>query len=211
MLEKITFLKAAENRESFFYRIALIFPKHDPRYQMIDRAYNTAKDAFRGIYREDGERYFEHLRAVALILIDYLRVRDHNLIVAALLHDIVEDINTWSIERVGLEFGGEAALLVEWLTKPKESVGFSKKESDLVYHKRFALAPREFFLIKLPDRLHNLITLWACSTEKMLRKIEETKRYYLPYAEKHLILLHEIEEAIENLEKGNNTLQSAPM
>jgi hypothetical protein len=43
--------------------------------------------------------------------------------------------------------------------------------------------------------------LWGCDEEKRLRKIEETKQYYLPFAEEHLILLYEIEEAIEELEK----------
>lgn len=191
------FLVSAENRESFFRRIRRFLPERDPRYQLIRRAYGVAKDAFRHIHRERGERYFEHLRAVALILIDHLRVRDHTLIIAALLHDIVEDVEHWTIARVDAEFGSEVALLVEWLTKPNKKEYPCKEERDRVYHDRFRFAPRKFFFIKLADRLHNLLTLDGCSAEKRLRKIEETRREYLPYAERELILLHELEAALE--------------
>ncbi len=194
MVSKLTFLSAAENRETFFTRIAMFFPVSDHRYQTIQRAYNCAKDAFRGKYRDDGKtRYFEHLRSVALILLDYLRVKDYELIVAALLHDIVEDIPSWTIERVRAEFGDRVALLVDWLSKPPLSEFSSKKERDRVYHQRFSNAPRDFFLIKLSDRWHNLLTLESCSTDKIARKVEETRTHYLPYAEDQCILIHEIE------------------
>jgi GTP diphosphokinase / guanosine-3',5'-bis(diphosphate) 3'-diphosphatase len=200
MLTKVrAILEKAGNRQDFFKIIAAMYPTRDFRYKMIEKAYNCGKDAFREIYRESGERYFEHLRAVALILMLYLRVKDHRLIVAALLHDIVEDILSWTIERVDQEFDPEVALLVEWVTKP-EDVFQNKEECERVYHKRFLVAPRDFFLIKMPDRLHNLLTMWACSKEKRRRKIEETRNHYIPFAEKHFILIHEIEEAIRELE-----------
>lgn len=199
MLKKVReVIAGARSREEFFRLIATIYPSLDYRYKLIEKAYNDAKDAFRPVEREDGERYFEHLRAVALILILYLRVRDYRLIVASLLHDIVEDIPSWTIERVRLEYGEEIALLVQWMTKPKKLFP-DKAECERVYHDRFAEAPREFFLLKLADRLHNLLTLGACSPEKRQRKIEETKLYYLPYAEKHCILIHESEAAIEEI------------
>lgn len=207
ILEKMTFLSGTENRETFFKRVGELFPTLDPRYQAIEKAYNASKDAFRDEKREGGDRYFEHLRAVALILIVHLRIKDHQIIIAALLHDIVEDIPSWDIIRVKAEFGHEIALLVEWLTKPPISkFNESKEDRDGFYHKRFESAPREFFLIKLADRLHNLITLHSCPPEKIIRKIEETKRYYLPYAEKHCILIHELEHAI----KRANTLIKKP-
>lgn len=192
------FLSAAINREKFFALISTFLPTLDPRYKLIEQAYQDAKDAFRDKVREEGVRYFEHLRAVTLILIIYLRVRDHIIIIAALLHDIVEDCPSWTIERIRKKYGEEVALLVEWMTKPK---GYkSDTERDEVYHRRFGFAPREFFLIKLADRFHNLVTLNYCPLEKRIRKIEETKRYYLQYAEKHFILLHEIEEALDNIQ-----------
>ncbi|HVS80092.1 MAG TPA: HD domain-containing protein [Candidatus Paceibacterota bacterium] len=200
MLERMGFLSAAENRGSFFKRIALLFPPLDPRYKAIERAYNCAKDAFRGVNREGGERYFEHIRAVVLILIDYLRVNDYRIIIAALLHDIVEDIPSWTIDRVRLEFGEFVARLVEYLTKPSKEEYSSKEERDLIYHSRFRFAPRNFFLIKLADRLHNILTLGVCTPEKQQRKITETRMHYLPFAEKHLIFYHELIEAIERFQ-----------
>lgn len=200
IVNSMTFLSQAENRETFFKRVGIFFPTLDTRFQEIEKAYSTSKDAFRGIKREGGDRYFEHLRAVALILIVHLRIKDHKLIIAALLHDIVEDVPSWNINRVKTQFGTDVALLVEWLTKPPTEKFNSKGERDRVYHERFALAPREFFFIKLADRLHNVITLDKCSPEKRTRKIEETKRYYLPFAESHLILLHELEEAVSMAE-----------
>lgn len=196
--EQMEFLNEAENRESFFKRVACFYPTLDDRYKMIRRAYNTSKDAFRGTEREGGERYFEHLRAIALILMEYLRVKDHTLIVAALLHDLVEDIDSWTIDRVRLEFGEDVAVLVEWLTKPPVAQFESKKLRNEMYHGRFVNAPREFFLIKLSDRLHNTLTLSMCSKDKRVRKIEETERYYMPYAEEHFILYYELKDALAN-------------
>lgn len=194
--ERMPFLAHAENRESFFRRIALFFPKSDPRYKAIVRAYNYAKDAFRGIEREDGSRYFEHLRAVALILIDYVRVKDYELIIAALLHDIVEDVPSWTVERVREDFGDRVAFLVDYVTKPSKAEYENKSERERVYHFRFRSAPRAVILLKLADRLHNLMTLASCSKEKRLRKLAETKKYYLPYAEEQFILLHQLEEIL---------------
>lgn len=191
MIPEMKFLRAAENRTTFFARINRLFAQSDWRYRLIKKAYDLAKDEFRHIYRENGERYFEHLRRVTIIGIDYLYITKWQIIVACLLHDIVEDIPSWTIERVRLEFGDEVAVLVDWMTKIDKDV----------YHERFVNAPREFFLIKMADRLDNLLTLWDCSREKVARKIAETEKYYLPFARQHLILAHEIERALDNLKK----------
>ncbi len=203
--DKLRFLAYAINREKFFALISTFLPTLDPRYTLIEEAYKDAKEAFRQKVRDEGIRYFEHLRAVALILIIYLRVTDYRIIIAGLLHDIVEDCPSWSIERVRKKYGEEIALLVEYMTKPK---GYKNDiERDEVYHRRFRFASRDFFLIKLSDRLHNLITLDYCRLEKRIRKIEETKRYYLPYAEQHFILFHEIEEALGNIDTKSNKIK----
>lgn len=196
-----------EDRKAFFLLIATIYPTLDWRYKLIEKAYNDAKDAFRDKFRDSGERYFEHLRGVALILIAWLGVTDHRLIVVALLHDIVEDCHEWTIERVHAEYGEEVTLLVEWMTKPDpELFGGKKDEAERVYHERFEHAPREFFILKMADRLHNLITLWGCTEKKRVAKLVETRLYYLPWARKHTILYREMLEAIEFLETGEKIL-----
>ena len=194
------FLNAAQNRGSFFRLISEFYPSLDPRYKKIEKAYNDAKDAFRGISRDDGDRYFEHIRAVVLILIVYLRVTDYRLIIAAILHDIVEDIPSWTIERVRREYGEYIAMLVQYLSKPSAKEFGSEEECERIYHGRFRFAPREFFLLKLSDRLHNTFTLGGCTKEKRRRKIVETYRYYIPYAEKYMILYHELMATLRDVE-----------
>ena len=191
-------VERSHNRASFFEVIESIYPKLDWRYKLIERAYNDAKDAFRQVSREGGGRYFEHLRATTLLLILYLRVRDYKLIIVAILHDVVEDIPSWTIERIRDTYGEEIALLVDYMTKPKKP-GQSAGEVDRIYHARFQQAPRNFFLIKLCDRLHNILTLSGCPLSKRLNKIEETRRYYLSYAEANQILIHELEEALSEV------------
>lgn len=194
-------LESYPDRKSFFRLIAGIYPTLDSRYQLIEKAYNDAKDAFKEINRESGERYFEHLRAVALIIIVYWRVTDHRLIVAALLHDILEDIPSWTIERLLKEYGEDIAYFDECVSKPHQ-IFKSKDECGLVYEQRLLTARRAAILIKLADRLHNLITLWACSATKRENKIKETRRFYLGLAEKHGILYHEIRDALKMLEES---------
>ena len=191
-------LMTAGNKEVFFKRIAEFYPSLDPRYQEILRAYEIAKEAFRNDIRDDGVQYFEHLRAVGLITL-YQRITDYEIIIAAILHDLVEDHpREWSIERIRRELGERVALLVQYCSKPPlEECGGSKEEQDRIYHRRFAQAPREFFLIKLADMLHNVLTLNGCELEKRQRKIAETWQYYMPYAEKHGILYYELLDALE--------------
>jgi GTP pyrophosphokinase len=196
ILKQFEFLtKEAHNRETFFRQISYTYPSLDKRYQLIESAYDDAKDAFRSIKRQGGERYFEHIRAVVLIIILYLKITDYRIIIAALLHDIVEDIPSWTIERVQKKYGIEIALLVQYATKPSKEFP-DPVECLEVYHRRFEQAPHDFFYIKMPDRLHNVMTLDYCSLEKRLRKIKETIEHYLPYAQKHGILFHELTEAL---------------
>ena len=194
--------KEVEDRKKFFARVALTFSSYDPRYRLIEKAYNDAKDAFRDVVRDGGGRYFEHLRGVTLIVMDYLRITDHEIIIASLLHDIVEDKPEWTIDRIAREYGPRVAMLVDYLSKPQlELYGGDRNKRDTAYHERFRSAPREFFYIKLSDRLHNLLTLWESTKEKRIRKIKETELYYLHYAEEHCILIHELEAAMDELKQ----------
>ncbi|MEK7066555.1 MAG: HD domain-containing protein [Patescibacteria group bacterium] len=200
-LDKVrALLDAPRGRTIFMAHVARIYSPLDWRYLLIHKAYNDGKDACRNEEdREGGERKFEHWRMVGLLVMVYLRITSHIKICAGILHDMPEDIKQWSIERVIREFGMEIAVLLDLLNNKSMPEGLSKAEQLAIYHRRAELAPREFWEIKLCDRLHNLLTLDACPIEKIRRKIEETERYYLPYAEKHFILVHEIEAAIAEL------------
>ena len=200
-------LASAENRESFMERIGRMYPTSDVRYMLIAKAYEIAKSAFRQKLRDNGEdRYFEHLRFVALIIIDVLRIRDADIITAALLHDIVEDIPGWTVDRVAKEFNEAVSNYVWWLSKPEEKPYGSKAMRDRAYHERFHRAPRAVIIIKLADRLHNLCTMWNIARDKMLRKIQETRDFYFQFAVSEIILIEEIEEQLDLLEhKGPGT------
>lgn len=199
---KLRFLRGHESREDFLERIAEIYPLTDPRYILIQRAYDSAEDAFKDKRRDNGEQYFEHLRAVALILIIHLRVRNAAIIAAALLHDIDEDIREWPHARVVQEFGDEVGEIVWWVTKPKlKNKGEMRGEIDRRYHSKLSEAPRVAILVKLADRLHNLLTIWRQESERVRRKIDETRDFLLPLAEKHQILIHELEDVLRLLER----------
>jgi (p)ppGpp synthase/HD superfamily hydrolase len=203
---KLAFLYShAENRELFFDRIAEIFPRSDERFKLIEKAYDTAKSAFRHRWRsEKGVRYFEHLRAAALIGVVYLRLRDANLIAALLLHDIIEDIPSWTQEKIAREFNREVADLVWWVSKPPKRHALETKEDvDRRYHRKLERAPRNAIIIKLCDRLHNLITLWSVNVRKMRDKVSETRDFIMPIAEEHQLLIHEIEDVLRIVEKNN--------
>lgn len=202
MLGRIrTIIKGHPDRTAFFNIIGRLFPVASSEYRLIEKAYTTAKIAFRDKYRETGERYFEHLRAVALIVMLYLRVTNVYVIVAAILHDIIEDVPTeWNETRIAKEFGEQVAAYVFWVTKPPVA-DFKNDKSvrDREYHFRLARAPREALIIKLADRIHNLLTLWGSSEVKRMRKIRETQDFYLPLAIKEIVLIQEIEAVLEEL------------
>jgi GTP pyrophosphokinase len=129
-----------------------------------------------------------------------MRVRDANIIAAALLHDIVEDIQNWSQDRVTTEFNQAVGELVWWVSKPSLTLFKGDKEArNRMYHQNLTRAPRAALLIKLADRLHNLLTMWGCDEEKQRRKVVETQDFYLPLAEKEFALIHELEAAINEL------------
>lgn len=201
MLKKIeSLIKKNPDRKSFFVIIGHYFPKYSSEYILIQNAYDLAKKVFRSKNRETGERYFEHLRSVALILILYLRVRDPNIIVAALLHDIIEDIDGWNQVEVATMFNIEVSQLVWWVTKPNV-VDFDndKEKRNREYHRRLSTAPRNAVLIKLADRLHNMTTSWASTKVKQRRTVRDTQDFYLPLAELHTVLIHELETAISSV------------
>ena len=200
-------LQENPDRKTFFKEVGKHFPNGTEEYLLIERAYNTAKLAFKDDLREgNGERYFEHLRSVALIVMVYMRVRDADVITAALLHDITEDKSDWTQERVAVEFNRRVAQINWWVSKPPvEDYNGDKEERNRAYHRNLSRAPRESLIIKLADRLHNLITMWGVDEEKQRRKVRETQDFYLPIAEKCILLIHEIEDALREVMVSWNT------
>lgn len=211
MLKKINkILAASENRETFFARIKQRYSSYSEEYKFIERAYDAAENSFQYEKRTNGDDYFVHVRAVAIILIDYLfifqltnlQISAYKIVAAALLHDVVEDCSEWSLTRIEREYGRDVAWLLDYVSKrPKSDFDGDEVAQLEYYHSRFISAPFEFFLIKLADRLHNQLTLWSCDIEKIYRKHKETLKIYLPLARKWGILTHELEATTQNFKK----------
>lgn len=148
----------------------------------IKEAYDFAEQAHLGQLRKSGEPYILHPLAVAEILIDMNM--DTTSIIAALLHDVVED-TTVSLEVVEQQFGKTCALLVDGLTK-LERIKFKTKEEQQNenYRKMFVAMAQDIrvILIKLADRLHNMRTLKYQSEESQRRIADETLEIFCPIA-----------------------------
>ncbi len=169
-----------EDHGSFLSRFTLKLPPTD--LERLDFAYDLSKYSHRNQFRENGDRYFEHLRASALILIDELGVMDVDLVIATLLHDSVEDSFLLSPTRIRMIFGDRVAQITETVSKPpKTDRRFGSHDERLLHYldtvKHGSIDAK---LVKLCDRLHNLRTLEVCSTGKQQRKLEETRVHYLP-------------------------------
>ena len=163
----------------------------------IDKAYNYAKDAHDGQLRYSGQPYIIHPVAVATILVDLCM--DYQSVVAALLHDTVEDTDV-SLENVKNEYGEDVAKLVDGVTKLGKVPLSTKEEEQAENIRKMLLAMSEdirVIIIKLADRLHNMRTLEFMRPQKRRDKALETIEIYAPLA--HRLGIRTIKEELEDL------------
>jgi GTP diphosphokinase / guanosine-3',5'-bis(diphosphate) 3'-diphosphatase len=150
--------------------------------EQIDRALRFSASAHRGQKRMSGEDFIQHSIAVARTLVEQLL--DTTSIVAALLHDVVEDSDIRA-EDITREFGAEVAGIVDGLTKISSLTFRSTAEQQVENYRKFLLSiakDARVIIIKLADRLHNMRTLDALSPEKQVRIATETREIYAPLA-----------------------------
>ncbi|NMO96760.1 RelA/SpoT family protein [Paenibacillus lemnae] len=154
----------------------------EPDLLRIQEAYDFAEQAHHGQVRKSGEPYILHPLAVADIVVNMQM--DTLSIIAALLHDVVED-TTVSLEEIRNIFGDTCAMLVDGLTK-LERIKFGSKEEQQNenYRKMFIAMARDIrvIVIKLADRLHNMRTLKYQSEESQRRISHETLEIFCPIA-----------------------------
>lgn len=154
----------------------------EPDLERIREAYEFADKAHHGQVRKSGEPYILHPLAVADIVVSMQM--DPTSIVAALLHDVVEDTSV-SLEEVREKFGDTCAMLVDGLTK-LERIQFRSKEEQQNenYRKMFVAMANDIrvIVIKLADRLHNMRTLKFQSEESQRRIAYETLEIFCPIA-----------------------------
>ena len=164
--------------------------------EMIQKAYDLANNAHRGVCRRSGEPYICHPLAVARLVLDL--GMDTESIAAALLHDVVEDTPT-TLDDLKAAFGEEVALLVDGVTKLTKIQFSNIEELQAENLRKMLLAMSRdvrVMIIKLCDRLHNMRTGDAWPEQKRRDKARETMEVYAPIANRLGIL--NVKEELED-------------
>lgn len=163
----------------------------------IKDAYLLAKQKHEGQMRESGEHYITHPVHVAVILIQM--DCDSDTVIAALLHDVLEDTDTTKAD-LRKRFGSDVAELVDGMTKLSK-ISFSTKEEQQVENIRKMLLAMakdiRVILIKLADRLHNMRTIGCLPDAKRRKKAHETMEVYAPLA--HRLGMQKIKIELEDI------------
>ncbi len=163
----------------------------------INRAYDMSREAHRHQTRTTGESYITHPVAVASVVADI--GLDEASIIAALLHDAVEDTEL-TLAEISEIFGDEVASIVDGVTK-LDRLQFDSQEAQqaATMRKMLVAMARDLrvLIIKLADRLHNMRTLASSSPDKQQRVAQETLDIYAPLA--HRLGMQEIKQQLEDL------------
>ncbi|WP_372873784.1 bifunctional GTP diphosphokinase/guanosine-3',5'-bis pyrophosphate 3'-pyrophosphohydrolase [Pseudomonas sp.] len=164
---------------------------------LVRRAYFYAEQAHDGQRRRSGEAYVTHPLAVANILADMHM--DHQSLMAAMLHDVIEDTGI-AKEALNTQFGETVAELVDGVSKLTQMNFETKAEAQAENFQKMAMAMARdirVILVKLADRLHNMRTLEVLSGEKRRRIAKETLEIYAPIANR--LGMHSMRVEFEDL------------
>ena len=171
--------------------------KSDSDLAKIKLAMEFAAQAHQGQKRDSGEDFFQHPLEVAAIV--YEMGMDTTSIIAALLHDVVED-TIIEVDQIQKEFGPEVALLVDGVTKLSRLAFKSQQEQQMENLRKMFLAMTQdlrVIIIKLADRLHNMRTLKHLPVEKQKSIASETIEIYAPLT--HRLGMWKIKWELEDL------------
>lgn len=171
--------------------------KSDSDLAKIRSAYEFASQAHQGQKRESGEEYIQHPLEVAAIVHEL--GMDTTSIIAALLHDVVEDTPV-EVEEISKKFGSEVALLVDGVTKLSRLAFQNKQEQQMENLRKMFLAMTQdlrVIIIKLADRLHNMRTLKHLPVERQKNIARETLEIYAPLT--HRLGMWKVKWELEDL------------
>lgn len=179
---------------SFFKRISKRFSQE--QIERIRSAYELAEQAHANQKRKTGEPYIVHPIAVASIVAEQLEL-DDNCIIAAFLHDVVED-TAFTIDDIRFRFGADVANLVNVVTKQKEKKpDYSKQVANYQQILTSVHYDIRALMVKLADRLHNMRTLSSMHAAKQMKIAGETDYFYAPLANR--LGLYHMKAELENL------------
>jgi GTP pyrophosphokinase/guanosine-3',5'-bis(diphosphate) 3'-pyrophosphohydrolase len=164
---------------------------------LVQQAYVVARDAHEGQMRSSGDPYITHPVAVASILAEINL--DHETLMSALLHDVIED-TAYSKDDLAEIFGSTIAELVEGVSKLEKLKFKDKEEFQIENYRKMIMAMTQdirVILIKLADRTHNMRTLGALRPDKRRRIARETLEIYAPIANR--LGIHDSKNELEDL------------
>ncbi|MEJ6474439.1 bifunctional GTP diphosphokinase/guanosine-3',5'-bis pyrophosphate 3'-pyrophosphohydrolase [Pseudoalteromonas piscicida] len=164
---------------------------------LVQKAYVVAREAHEGQTRSSGEPYITHPVEVTQILASMKL--DHETLMAALMHDVIEDTD-FSQDDLAEIFGNTVAELVEGVSKLDKLSFKDKKEFQAENYRKMIMAMTQdirVILIKLADRTHNMRTLGALRPDKRRRIARETLEIYAPIANR--LGIHDIKNELEDL------------
>lgn len=192
-------MRQLEKSVDVIARLEHLLTESDKGYQMerIHDAIALAVKSHDGQCRYSGEEYVCHPLHVACILVEM--GMDSDAIVAALLHDVVEDTGV-ELETIAQQFGQEVALLVDGVTKITKMSFSTREEQQAENVRKMLLAMSRdvrVMIIKLADRLHNMRTSDGWEPQKQRDKARETLDIYAPLA--HRLGIRAIKEELEDL------------
>ena len=172
--------------------------RHRKHTEIIEKAFNFARQAHKGVRRLSGEPYIMHPIAVAQIACEEIGLGSTS-ICAALLHDVVEDTD-YTVEDIENIFGPKIAQITDGLTKISGGIFGDKASAQAESFKKLLLTMSDairVILIKISDRLHNMRTLGSQLPNKQYKIAGETLYIYAPLANR--LGLNKIKEELEDL------------
>ena len=176
---------------------AKVYIKSDEDIELIKKAYLFASKAHAGQLRLTGDDYMLHPLNVALILTEIYA--DAQTLSAALLHDVINFANV-TIEEIEKEFGPEMKALVDGISRINKLSLSADNEALVSYHKKILVGLSgdvRIIILKIADRLNNMITLWAIPENKRKEKAKETLEILVPIA--HRLGINHIKSELEDL------------
>lgn len=184
---------------TFFDSLNTIIESYLPSEQiaLIKQAYLMAKEGHEGQFRSSGEPYITHPVAVACIIAEMKL--DHEAVMAALLHDVIED-TPYTEAEIAEAFGQNVADIVQGVSKLDKLKFRTRQEAQVENFRKMILAMTKdlrVVLIKLADRTHNMRTLGSLRPDKRTRIAKETLEIYTPLA--HRLGIEHIKNELEDL------------
>lgn len=188
-------------REKYQKIVNALEPLNNQDRKMLEDAFAFSQKAHENVRRRDGQPYIMHPLNVSLVLIEEIGIIDILAIIAALLHDVVED-TAIPLEEIQKHFGNKVKIILDALTKiddPNEFPNELVSRATINFQKIFSLfaADKRIGPIKIADRLDNMRSLEAMPSYKQLKIAHETKAIYVPLA--HRLGFGKVKTTLEDL------------